>query len=61
MNEILTSAERAAETNSLPWAVMARGLGVIYFVLLPVDRAEETRRRVVQAADQMLQYSNNLR
>ena len=32
---------------------MARGLGVIYFALLPKDRSEETRQRIVQATDQI--------
>jgi glycolate oxidase FAD binding subunit len=54
MKEALANAGRAAETNSLPWAAMARGLGAIYFVLLPRDRVEETRRRVIQATNQIL-------
>ena len=33
---------RAAESNSLPWAAMARGVGVIYFALLPAERDEIT-------------------
>jgi glycolate oxidase FAD binding subunit len=54
MNEVLASAARAAETNSLPWAAIARGVGVIYFTLLPKDRSDETRLRVIQATDQIL-------
>lgn len=54
MRELLSNAAKAAETNSLPWAAMARGLGIIYFALLPNDRTEESRRRVIQASDQML-------
>jgi glycolate oxidase FAD binding subunit len=54
MKELLTNAAKAAETNSLPWAAMARGLGVIYFALLPIDRSDETRRRVIQTTDQIL-------
>jgi glycolate oxidase FAD binding subunit len=60
INEILVNAARAAETNALPWAAMARGVGVIYFVLQPSDRGEETRRRVVQASDQILHDSASL-
>jgi glycolate oxidase FAD binding subunit len=54
MREMLSSAAKAAETNSLRWMAMARGLGVIYFALLPGDRGDEARRRVIQATDQML-------
>jgi glycolate oxidase FAD binding subunit len=54
MNEVLASAARAAETNSLPWAAIARGLGVIYLALLPKDRSDEGRLRMIQATDQML-------
>ena len=54
MNEMLASAARASETNSLPWAAIARGAGVIYLALLPKDRSDEGRLRVVQATDQIL-------
>jgi glycolate oxidase FAD binding subunit len=54
MKELLANAAKAAETNSLPWAGMARGLGVIYLALLPADRSDETRRRVIQTTDQIL-------
>jgi len=54
MRELLSGAAKAAETNSLPWAAMARGLGVIYFALLPSDQSEESRRRAIQATDQIL-------
>ena len=54
MNEVMASAARAAETNSLSWAAIARGVGVIYFALLPNDRSDEARLRVIQATDQIL-------
>jgi len=54
MNEVLASAARAAETNSLPWATIARGVGVIYLALLPKDRSDEGHLRVIQATDQIL-------
>jgi glycolate oxidase FAD binding subunit len=54
MREALANASKAAETNSLAWAAMARGLGVIYFALIPADRSDEARRRVIQATDQIL-------
>jgi glycolate oxidase FAD binding subunit len=52
--QMLAIAEQAAEINSVPYAAMARGLGIIYFVLLPADRGEESRRRVIQASEHIL-------
>lgn len=54
MKDSIANAVNAANTNLLSWAAMARGVGVIYFALLPNDRAEETRFRVIQATDQIL-------
>jgi glycolate oxidase FAD binding subunit len=54
MNELLATAARASETNSLSWAGIARGVGVIYVALLPKDRSDEGRFRVIQATDQIL-------
>jgi glycolate oxidase FAD binding subunit len=51
MASLLGSAQRAAESNALPWAAMARGLGVIYFALLPVDRAEDAKARSAKVTD----------
>jgi glycolate oxidase FAD binding subunit len=46
MNDVLAAAQSAAETNSLSWAALARGLGIIYFALLPSAQDEETGKRV---------------
>jgi len=54
VTQLLAIAEQAAELNSLPFAAMARGLGVIYVALSPGDRGEEARRRVIQATDHIL-------
>jgi glycolate oxidase FAD binding subunit len=54
MKEMLEEAGRAAEANSLPWAAMARGVGIIYMALLPGDRGEESRGRVEKATGQIL-------
>ncbi|MGB0033982.1 MAG: FAD-binding oxidoreductase [Candidatus Acidiferrales bacterium] len=54
MKEMLESAARIAESNSLPWAAVARGLGIIYVALLPNEKNEDTQRRVRQASDQIL-------
>jgi glycolate oxidase FAD binding subunit len=45
MNDVLAAAQHAAEENSIPWAALARGLGIIYFTLLPNAQDEETRKR----------------
>ena len=35
MNDVLGAAAQAADERNLAWAAMARGVGVIYFALLP--------------------------
>jgi glycolate dehydrogenase FAD-binding subunit len=45
--DMLTTAQKAAEQNSLRWAALARGLGIIYFVLLPSARDDDSKHRVV--------------
>ena len=54
MSEALKSAAQATETNHLPWVAMARGVGVIYFAMLPTERSDQTKRHSAQAADQIL-------
>ncbi len=54
MAEILDAAARTAEANTLPWAALARGVGVIYFALLPAERSERARARVTRAASEIL-------
>jgi glycolate oxidase FAD binding subunit len=51
MAEALANAQNAAESNALPWAAMARGLGVIYFALLPAERSEDAKARTAKATD----------
>ncbi len=40
LKDVLSAAMKAADANQLPWAVMARSLGVIYFALLPGSSAK---------------------
>jgi glycolate oxidase FAD binding subunit len=54
MKEVLAEAQRAAESNSLEWAALARGIGVIYLALLPRDRDEQSRPRVANATNDIL-------
>jgi glycolate oxidase FAD binding subunit len=49
MKETMAAAQKAAESNDLRWAAMARGLGIIYFALLPSDHTEEYRQRIASA------------
>jgi glycolate oxidase FAD binding subunit len=49
MKEALASAQKSADSNNLRWAAMARGLGIIYFAILPSDHTEECRQRVANA------------
>lgn len=57
MKNLLVEAARAAEGNSLPWAAMARGLGVIYFALLPGERSPEWLQRTTKATNQIFDAS----
>ena len=60
MKEALDAAAKAADANGLPWAAMARGLGVIYFVLLPGERDDAAQRKVTAAINQILAAANTL-
>jgi glycolate oxidase FAD binding subunit len=60
MKEMLEATARIAENNSVPWAAMARGLGVIFLALLPDEKNEEWRRRVTLAADQTIAACGSL-
>lgn len=52
--EALTAAMREAESRHLPWAAMARGVGIIYFAILPTEFSEATKQQVAQALDNIL-------
>ena len=54
MRDLLATAGRAAETNSVACAALAGGLGIAYVALFAPDRSEESRRRVTQSSDQIL-------
>ena len=53
MKEALTAAAKAADANRLPWAVMARSLGPIYFALLPKDKSADSLGQVAAATNQI--------
>ena len=54
MNEILARAGRFADEAGMRWAAMARGVGVIYFALLPEALDENARSRAATIAEQMM-------
>ncbi len=49
MTDALGAAQKTAEANSLRWAAFARGLGIIYFVLLPSALDEGSAQHVGNA------------
>ncbi len=46
---ILVAVEAATRTNSLPYAALARGVGVLYVALLPESGDDDSRQRVGRA------------
>jgi glycolate oxidase FAD binding subunit len=60
LKDTLTAAIKAADANQLPWAAMARSLGVIFFALLPSDRNQASQRQVIAAANQIQAACANL-
>jgi len=60
MNEMLEAAARIADDNSLPWAAMVRGLGVIFLALLPGEKNEDWRRRVTLTANHTIAACGSL-
>jgi len=54
LKDALTAAIKAADTSQLPWAAMARSLGVIYFAFLPAVRSDASQRQMVAATHQIL-------
>lgn len=49
MSDLLGAAAKAADESALAWAALARGVGVIYFALLPHARDEQALSKVTQA------------
>lgn len=54
ISELVDDAASAAEKACLPWAAMARGVGVIYFALLPSTRNEDTRAHVGRFIEELI-------
>jgi glycolate oxidase FAD binding subunit len=60
MKELLASAVRAAEAHSLEWVATARGLGVIYFALLPKERSEASGELVRMTTEKIFEECSRL-
>jgi glycolate oxidase FAD binding subunit len=54
ISAILDAAAKAADAAELSWAAVARGVGVIYFALLPGERNDGALARVSHASDEIL-------
>ncbi|MGA3293400.1 MAG: FAD-binding oxidoreductase [Candidatus Acidiferrales bacterium] len=54
MQQILDAAAKAADAAELPWAALARGVGVTYFALLPSEQNPEALSRVVRATNDIV-------
>jgi glycolate oxidase FAD binding subunit len=55
MKNVLNASAKAADTNQVPWAAMARGLGVIYVALLPSERSDATHQGVTTVTNQIFE------
>lgn len=53
MRAIVEAAAKAADAAGLPWATLARGVGIIYFALLPLEQNEDTFARVGRATSEI--------
>ena len=53
MADLLGVAGEAADESAVPWAAMARGVGVIYFALMPEEMTEKTLKKVGEAANKI--------
>jgi glycolate oxidase FAD binding subunit len=53
LEHVLSASKHAARDHSLPWAAMARAVGVVYMALLPETRDEKSMRCIVGATNRM--------
>jgi len=60
LNDAFAAAQKTAEANSLQWAALARGLGIIYLALLPAASDDENRQRVLNATNAIHEACANL-
>ena len=60
LKDFFMQAKKISDANELPWAAMARGLGVIYIALLPGGRDDDWRNRTALAVEQLSTATANL-
>jgi len=60
MQEMIMKAAKSADHNHLHWAAIARGIGVIYFALLPTERSQGSLRQVAAATNEILTVASTL-
>jgi glycolate oxidase FAD binding subunit len=53
LEHAIAAAKHSAEDHSLPWVLMARGVGVIYVALLPAARDDHSMNCVASAANRI--------
>ncbi|HKN60810.1 MAG TPA: hypothetical protein VJW93_06515, partial [Candidatus Acidoferrales bacterium] len=53
LKEVLAGTGAAAESDSLRWAAIARGVGIVYAALLPESKNDSSRAQVARAADRI--------
>lgn len=60
MGEGVEGAVRSAEGAGVKWAVVARGVGVIYFALLPGSEDETAKAAVVRVTNEIIEMAGRL-
>jgi glycolate dehydrogenase FAD-binding subunit len=60
LEHALSAAKHAAEDHSQPWVAIARGVGVIYFALLPAARDEKSKQCVADVTNRIHADSGQL-
>jgi glycolate oxidase FAD binding subunit len=60
IDHALAAVHHAADDHSLPWAAMARGVGVIYAAFLPSARDEHAMKCVLEATNRIHSDSDRL-
>jgi glycolate dehydrogenase FAD-binding subunit len=60
LKDVLAAAQAAAEANSLSWTSLARGVGIVYFALLPSDQNSDSFARVRKATTAIQQAAAKL-
>lgn len=53
LKEVLAEIQAAAQTDSLHWAAMARGVDIVYVALLPESKDDNSREKIARAASRI--------